>query len=207
MAADAYTLEEAAQDIATLRGLVDKLTEILAQDDSTAPNTPTAGIAGYSAAGHGKYASADGNAYNTGRLTLPSTGALTLTSSLQTVPGLSASLAAGTYVFDGLLLISVTTGGGTMTYEGTCAAGLTFSDGRISFTELVSNAPVAGAEYNTFATQIAMTNALGTANRLTYVKGWGVVSVAGTLNIQAKLSSGSASILQYGTFLNVFPVT
>lgn len=65
-----YTLEQAEEDISTLRGQVDQLTEILRMTDSTADwtNTVTGGAWLYSLAGHLKYLSSDANAYSTGHL-------------------------------------------------------------------------------------------------------------------------------------------
>ncbi len=61
MALDPYTLQQAEEDIATLRGQVDLLTEILAQSDSgTQPNTPSAGYLLYNAGGVPSYVNAAG---------------------------------------------------------------------------------------------------------------------------------------------------
>src|SRR5258708_28229394 len=74
MAPDAYTLEDAETDIATLRGQVDRLSEVLTKLDSTdPPNTPAAGLIHYSIGGQHKYASSDGGYYNTRRATVYST--------------------------------------------------------------------------------------------------------------------------------------
>ena len=67
MATDAYRLEDVELDVATLRGQVDRLSEVLTKLDSTdPPNTPAAGVIHYSTGGQHKYASSDGGTYNTG---------------------------------------------------------------------------------------------------------------------------------------------
>lgn len=107
--ADLYTLEDAELDIANLRGQVDQLTEILKMADSQADwGTPASGSWLYSLAGHLKFASADGNAYQTGTLiqqvsprsqTINTTGAAT-------IGGLSASVEANaTYLVHAVIVL------------------------------------------------------------------------------------------------------
>jgi hypothetical protein len=95
-AIEPYSLEQVELDLATLRGNVDRLSEVLTKLDSTdPPNTPAAGIIHYSIGGQHKYASADGNTYNTGRVTQIA-GGTTLINSLSqiTIAGLSVPLLA-----------------------------------------------------------------------------------------------------------------
>src|SRR5215831_12958761 len=88
-----YTLEHAEDHIGGLRGDVDQIGEALTKTDSTDPPTnPASGLIHYSLAGHEKYASADANDYNTGRMTLngPSGSSQNFTSTTPvTITGLS----------------------------------------------------------------------------------------------------------------------
>src|SRR5229473_1414470 len=103
-AVDPYTLEDAERDIATLRGQADRLSEVLTKNDSTdPPNTPAAGLIHYSSAGQHKYASADGNGYNTGHLSLYTTS-LTTVNSTSAFTLLSCPVSSGsTYRIDGIV--------------------------------------------------------------------------------------------------------
>ncbi len=106
MAADPYRLEDAELDVATLIGQSDRMSEVITKNDSTdPPNIPAAGIIHYSMTGQHKYASPDGNAYNTGNLHLtgaPAQVINTLTAS-NPVTGASCPVKAGTYIIDGVL--------------------------------------------------------------------------------------------------------
>src|SRR5262245_34235474 len=93
-----YTLDEAEDHIADVRGITDLLQENHPLTDSQVPDAaPTDGVQLYSVAGQANYMSTDGNTYNTGRLTLPATGGLNLGTTLATVPGMTCSLAVGTW--------------------------------------------------------------------------------------------------------------
>jgi hypothetical protein len=86
-----YTLEEAEDDVASLRGNTDVLSEAHAQNDTDViPNTPASGSTQYSSSGQQKYIGSDGNAYNTGRytqwLTSPVTFVSTVSASIITAP-------------------------------------------------------------------------------------------------------------------------
>jgi hypothetical protein len=97
-AIEPYSLEAAELDIAALIGKVDRLSEVLTKLDSTdPPNNPAAGLIHYSMAGQHKYASSDGNDYNTGRSTQITSGT-TLINSLSeiTIAGLSFPVLAST---------------------------------------------------------------------------------------------------------------
>ena len=103
MAGEPYTLEQAETDIANLRALADRQSEVITKNDSTdSPNTPAAGIIHHSIAGSHKYASADGGTYNTGRSTIIPTATQTINSTSQAVVGansvpMSWPVAAGKY--------------------------------------------------------------------------------------------------------------
>src|SRR6266568_443872 len=104
MPIETYTIEQAEEHIAQLRGQVDKLSEILAQNDGPIPNAPTgSGLAAYSASGQLKYVSTDGSTYNTGCLPLYATSPTPVTST-SAFTLLSCTVGAGlTYRFDGIV--------------------------------------------------------------------------------------------------------
>src|SRR5258708_538881 len=114
MATDAYTLEAAETDIATLRGQVDRLSEVLTKLDSTdPPNTPAAGLIHYSIGGQHKYASSDGGYYNTGRATVYSTADQVVSSNTDvTLTSLTAVVAAGAYRITGMIVATQGSGAG-----------------------------------------------------------------------------------------------
>jgi hypothetical protein len=96
-----YTLEQAASDISALRGIVDTMNEAhTILDGGVVPNTPdTSGGSLYSSSGQVKYVSTDGNAYNTGRLTVygPSTNLSITSATAVNISGMSFSVGAGVY--------------------------------------------------------------------------------------------------------------
>jgi hypothetical protein len=88
MATVPYSLEQAETDIASLRGLVDRMSEVLTQSDSTDPPVaPAGGIQGYSFAGEQKYADSAGQAWNTGHCTRQITANQTISSATDVVIG------------------------------------------------------------------------------------------------------------------------
>jgi hypothetical protein len=111
MAVAPYSLELAEEHIAKLIGQVDRLTEILAQNDfGGVPNTPSRGCIQYSASGQQKYVDPVGATYSTGTLRQqisPHNQSVTSTTP-GAVGGLSASVAAGTYLMKAW--ITATTG-------------------------------------------------------------------------------------------------
>lgn len=209
MVATPYSLEQASADIAALRGQVDRLTEVVTFNDSVSPgpNNPAAGAILYSLGGGVKYASPDANDYNVGRLTLGA-GALTLTGSLTTIPGLTAPLAIGTYHFCGQILINPTASGGALSYQLASSGGLAASGMRTAFNETTAgNAAVVSDYVANFAAFTGGTIGAGLAHRICVYDGWIVVSTPGTLNMQMSVSAGGAGVLQFGSYLEIFPVT
>ena len=209
-----YTQEQAEENISDLRGLVDKLTEVHTKADiSNQPTTPASGVISYSATGHEKYVGADGNAYNTGRLTFIPSSALTMSASFQTVAGLSAPLAIGTWRVRSQILVNPTVGGGTPAYQYSGSGGLALSHGRLTITELYAANQVGIADWGgdgTLPTALTSAGAFGTptpVDRIVIFDGYLIVSTGGTLNIQAKVSSGTCSIALYGSYLEIMPVT
>lgn len=116
---DAYTLEDAELDIGTLRGQLDRTSEVITKNDSTdPPNIPAAGIIHHSFGGHHKYASSDGGYYNTGSARLHTSGAGLVVSSTTQVNvtwsdgTTTRPVAAATYLVRGRLSATI---GGTST--------------------------------------------------------------------------------------------
>ncbi len=149
-------------------------------------------------------------AYNAGRQTLPASGPLTVSASMQTVPGLSASLAVGTYHVHGQLLLSVPTTGsqGLITYRLNGAGGLIASNGGASWVETHESNGVGTSVFWPLGTTINGV-APGTAGADQVVKfdGIFVVTVAGTINVQiAQAATSAISVAQFGTYLEVDPV-
>ena len=105
MAGEPYGLEQAETDVANLRALADRQSEVITKNDSTdPPNTPAAGLIHHSIAGSHKYASADGNGYTTGHLMLRYAGGGQVINSTSAVTpaGMSCPVAAGkTYFMSG----------------------------------------------------------------------------------------------------------
>lgn len=209
---EAYTLELAEEHVGKLFGQVNVLGEALTQDDTDlVPNTPAAGNIQYSATGQQKYASSDGNAYNTGRLTLPATGGLTLTTGLQTIPGLTCTLAVGTWHVRGLLLLHnpATAGQGAPSIQLTASGGLTAANGRFVCYEVHAANGVGVADGTGLGGLLTgAAPSTGGANQVWNFDGIFVITVAGTLAVQMKQAATAASdILQYPSYLEVFPVT
>src|SRR5258707_3558425 len=107
MPVDPYTLEQCESDVALLRGQVDRLTEILTQQDFTpagaAPNTPAvSGYTMYSSSGQQKYIGSDGGTYNTGWARMRTTADVTISSKTDVViapaTGPALSLPVGTNI-------------------------------------------------------------------------------------------------------------
>lgn len=106
MALTPYTLEQAEIDIAALRGQVDKLTEVLALNDSSQDlNVPSSGLNLYSLLGQGKYvSSADANDFFIGKTFAYKTGAQTISSTTSTaLTDLAIPVSANKYMFEAII--------------------------------------------------------------------------------------------------------
>jgi hypothetical protein len=213
-----YTLEQAEEDIAALTGQVTTLDEAHTQyDGGVVPNTPSpSGYTSFSASGHEKYQSADGNAYNTGTLRLAIIGSQTVTSTSPVIVGsnggvsLSTPVAAAHYHFRfHVWFIGNGTGtGGTSDFRVACPAftngsysGSFFGNGLTGFVrfdntsgggvDLLGPAPVTTATY------------------LAVVEGDCIFTASGTLSLSGRLSA--AGTLQYtiasNSFLELSPLT
>jgi hypothetical protein len=188
------------------------ITEAHTKGDATdAPDVPAAGLISYSSGGHEKYTSADGNAYNTGRRTLPATNQLALTTAMTDIPGLSASLGVGTYHIRAQALIngSVTAGQGTITARYHASGGLTVNGGRGRITEMHQVGGLALADYALIDVTLSGP-APGTAgvNEIWDFDGIWTISVAGTFSIQmAQAATSAVTVMQVGTYMEISPIS
>jgi hypothetical protein len=213
VAIEGYTLEQAEAEIAELRGLIDVITEAHTKADATdAPVVPASGLISYSTGGQENYVSADGNTYYTGRATFPAGPSgfpYSLTTSMTTVPGLSAPLGVGAYRVHAQLLLAVpvTAGQGQLAFQLTASGGLTAGSGRYACVATNFQNGVGSSDYATLGSQVTG-NTPGTAgaNQIVRIDGYFVVTVAGTINVQAKQGATAAvTIPQYGTYLEIYP--
>lgn len=202
-----YTLEQAEQEIATLRGQVDKLTEVLTFLDMTSPgpNNPAAGSILYSLAGQAKYASSDGNDYNTGRMSLRSTGQTVSSTSDVVINGLVTpnAIGASRYRIYGLVVISANQTGGTASIA---IHGPAVASGGTGFRLL--NAGSTGVNWTNGGLAsggVAMSNGAVTSLE---VFGDVTFSASGVLSLQAHTTIGADT---FGVFqgcpLDIMPVT
>jgi hypothetical protein len=212
-----YTLEQAEDDIAVLRGQVDRLSEILTQYDVAAgqvPNSVTLGYVQHSSTGQMKYLSDDGNAYNTGRLTIPCSGQQTINSaSFTAVNGLTCSLGALTYRVSGQIAFSPNQSGASAEFQFAGSGGLALTSGRWFFAEYEVLSPITmGNGTLITALSSAFTTTViggGLADRIITIDGTIIVSSAGTLTLQAAttVAADTYTIRQNGTYLEISPIS
>jgi hypothetical protein len=209
-AVEPYSLEQVELDLAALRGNVDRLSEVLTKLDSTdAPNIPAAGIIHYSMAGQHKYASSDGNYYNTGRLSLFTTGTKLINSTTPaTIDGLSCPVAAGTYRIDGIVQ--------GVQGPNAVAAKIQFSGPTVNFNDIYIESNAVG---NTSVTDSDLTGALPVAHSTPawiagttfYVRFRGILTftAAGTLAVQGACTTSNVNTWtsQAACLLDVMPVS
>lgn len=212
-----YTLEQAEDDIAILRGQVDRLSEILEQFDVAAgqvPNAPVTGYTQYSSTGQQKYLSDDANAYNTGRLTIPGPtgGQLVNSAGFAAVTGMTCPLAAITYRVSGQIIFSPNQAGASAEFQFAGSGGLTLT-GRWFFAEYEVLSPITmgnGAEITALSSAFTTTViGGGLADRVITFDGVVVVSAGGTITLQAAttVAADTYTIKQNGTYLEVSPIT
>ena len=207
MPIEPYTLEAAEEDIAALRGQVDRLAEILAQQDfspaGSAPNTPAGGCSLFSAAGHQKYASPDGGTYNTGRATLLATanqGSITATTSLLFVSGLVVG--AGKYRIHGILDFVGTGAGATATFGFT---GPAVSAGTKIFTLFQSQGTGGTVNPSSITAMTTITSpGYGVTEAQFRFDGTIVFTAAGILGMTAAPSAGTLTIAG-GSLIDLMP--
>jgi hypothetical protein len=139
------------------------------------------------------------------RYILPATSGPSIGTSMTTVPGLSASLDAGvTYQLHAFVAVNITASGGTLTYQFGAAGGLTRTSMRLVVIEFTTGiSPTAGTAT---ALSTAITGSVvgtGLSDRWVTYDCRLDVGVAGTLNVQAALSAGSATFYNYSSYLDV----
>jgi hypothetical protein len=213
-AIEPYSLEQVELDLADLRGQVDRLSEVLTKLDSTdAPNIPAAGIIHHSMTGQHKYASSDGNYYNTGRQTLFTTGTQTIGSLTGVnITGLTCPVAAVTYRVSGKIIW----------VQGTVAAqqaiginGPAVSNMRVTVNHIQESgaAPPVGESLAT--TEITSLGRSGTPaygiglTIQSHIDGLITFSAAGTLALQGSCVTAAADTfaIQAYSFIDVMPVS
>jgi hypothetical protein len=219
MALESYTLEQAEEDIANLRGQVDQMLEIIRMQDSAADIavTVTGGAWPYSLAGQLKYGSTDGSNYDTGRLITPYTGAGQLVNlTTPVVLGTcTAPLAVGTYNVFGRVkgLNGATSAAQALRLVST--GGLVASSVDIDY--LSSNYGALSGTISNFANLTALntdltTGAVVMTNGFTFsINFWGtvVVGTAGTLNLEVRCVTAAADTwtAEAISYLGVQPIT
>lgn len=203
MAAVPYTLDAAARDIAALRGQVDRLTEVLTFLDSASPgpNNPAAGSILYSLGGDVKYASPDGNDYNTGQLIAWTTGTQAISSTTPaTITGLTAPVGPGTYGFTVILPLSGTAGTNSPQVKFTGPASSFFQAYSVMWGGSMTGFVTGNIPINTATT---VGSALGGGNNyLIRINGIMTFTATGTFAVQA---AGQSYTLQAGGLLYLNP--
>lgn len=206
-----YTLEQAEADIAALRGQVTNLGEAHSQTDgAVVPNAPDSlSHIGFGSAGHQKYISgADGNTFNTGRLSLTGPAAdQSVSSAVDTlIGGLACPVTAGTYRIGGT--ISCLQGGGAF------AQNISFHGPATSAVSLVvvyflqgSGASNGLARITSLQTVASPAFAGGSVFWLDF-GGVVVFSASGTFSVQASEgTSGHTFSVLANSFCDLMPVT
>jgi hypothetical protein len=217
-ASASYTLEQAEEDIATLRGLVDTMNEAHSiLDGGVVPNiTPSSGVTLFSQGGDLHYEGFDGNEYSTGRATFLLTGSSQTISSTSPVVinNMTTPVGAGSYHFRALVMYQ---GNGTGTtastpaFRITCPAFTTGGYGMVAAT----NGPLVSVRYDNTSgggVDLLAPQIPSNATTLRYnavIEGSATFTATGTLSVTARLS-GLVSDFQYviagGSVLSVFPV-
>jgi hypothetical protein len=208
---DLDTLEAAHDYIARLRGDLDRTYEAHAKTDATdQPNVPASGHTAYSGAGHGKYVSSDGNAYNTGRLRLRATGQLVNSLTLADVAGLTPlTLGVGTYGVRGQIMYNVNQTGASIQFLWAGTVTATF---RIKGKEWQDGTP---ASTPSAGVMIALNTAyVGGAAGALNNRSWefdGEIVVTGTgtfnLRVNTSIAADTFTISSPGSYLDLLPVT
>lgn len=143
--------------------------------------------------------------------TVTASGPLTLSASFQTVPGLSVDLVAGEYHVRAQIMLNPSVSGGFPAYQYSGSGGLAFSHGRLVITELFPVGTITMDWGADAALPFALTSGSsvggGLVDRLATFDGYLNVSTPGTLNIQAKLSAGSGSMVQFGSYLEAIQLS
>jgi hypothetical protein len=209
-----YTLEMAQAEMAMTTGQVGIMAEAHTKTNSTdPPNQPASGLISYSLAGHEKYASSDGNDYNTGRLSLVSVNDHTISSvtdvALPELGGIS-SAAAGTYTVRGIIFWQQTT---TLITQNIGLQGANIvAPTRVLFMGL----PVSGTtvSYQFIGQAITNTdiafggNVTAAAVNAIHISGQIAYSAADVMGLKGLAASGvNTWVVKAGSFIEFMPVT
>jgi len=130
-----------------------------------------------------------------------------LGTSMSTCMSAAIPLAGVTYVVRGVLLINAQSSGGTLSYRANPSGGLTASSSRIAWAELNGTSVGVVAMNGIGNTITGSAIGGGLADRMVIFDGTINASVPGTINIQAALSSGSATAYAAGSHLDVWQMT
>lgn len=142
------------------------------------------------------------------RYSLPATSNPSIGTSMTTVPGLSAVLDSGaTYMFRAFVGINIATSGGTLAYQFSASGGLTATTIRAFMIEVAGTNVTASATVSSLGGNLAGSTVGSTVDRFVTFEGGIAVNVGGTMNLQASLSSGSASFYRFGTYLDITQIT
>lgn len=214
-----YTLEQAASDIAALRGQIDVINEAhIILDGGVVPNiTPSSGVTLYSQAGDLHYEGFDGNEYQTGRFSVVSTAATTIASTSPAILGsptaFSAPVAIGTYHFRAhLMYIGNGTGATTASpaFRVTCPA---FSAGSYQLVG-TANGPLVSVRFdNTSGGGVDLAAPSLTSGDVTtrfdaVIEGALAFSATGILSITARIpvSTNAQYVIAQGSSFDVWPI-
>lgn len=206
-----YTTEQAANDIAELRGQIQILLEANTQlDTTTVINTPTGGHTQFSSSGHQKYTSSDGNAYNTGRTVAMATSDQPVgqTGNLS-IPGTAIPVVAGTYLIRGVMILDNGSVTATQAMSITTAA-VTNLNCEIAVFSATSNAFKAFGEITSATGQRVGTGNLSASERVIgYYFGSALFSAGGTVQMGASCVTSALDTftVRSRTHLILEPVT
>jgi hypothetical protein len=127
-------------------------------------------------------------------------GTLSPNATFAAVPGVNATLTVATWHITGVLMINPTASGGTLTYRAHAPGSLAVSGSRIGWIESTTSSTL--ADFVALDATFGGANiGAGLANRFVIFDGSLAVTTGGTVNIQVALSSGSATVLQLGSYI------
>lgn len=212
-----YTLEQAEEDIAQLRGQTDVSGEVQTfTDGSVVPNTPAAsGSSVYSAGGQLKYVGFDGNAYSSGRSTVFTAGSQSIVSTSPVVvsgggSSLSQNVVTGSYkfVFHLMCVPNGTGAGGNSRFR---LNGPAFSAGSYTMTNVTNGATVARFDntsgFGVLMPGNPMTSTLPVVDVV--IKGVCTFTASAALSVSAALTgAGDAQyVIAIGSSMDLYPIT
>jgi len=207
-----YTLEQAEQDIANLRGLVDVQNEAQTILDGPVPNVAaTSGVVLFSAGGNLNYEGFDGTEYDTGRQTMfgPATDLVISSATPVNLTGMSCTVNAGVYRINAK--IGFTQGGGAFGQSFLLACpSLTFTAMAINF-YLAGSGSSSGCSWSTNTSSPITITSPGFAAASTFFLDLDAIvsfSASGSFTGQAaEGTSGHSFTLLANSFVDLMPVS